>query len=419
MNTQTYINNDDKYEEIIKKRGVKQIAMFSREVLKSISNLSKGKSEEQKDKITLQIMYQNLSRINFFDRMIEYHNSVYKVFNAKEMTNPFIINKEKLDEQYICVQDNTEVEVKSKKAQLENRFAKLCRYGRNKIIEQTARGKSKEDCAKIYVNNIYKNMLISGKMEEFLDNCFKYYYKKEITKEEFNNLETTKFCNNLINTVKERYNIDVEKAYIFSLYENSHNKLMIEKSKDISKIIKIYAQEKKQGIASFCLNVKGSGNTEKQNFMDLSISIPNYANPFKLHAHKTLIQDEEKENNIEIEKQFRKYDTNIMTLPLKISTEQIEKMHNMARYNPFAFKNQKLFADERRMDITQYMINNLYQKREHQQQVILNNIKQIKQKESQLKELKKEIRQKKETARNLKEEIQSLKGNMEKSLEDN
>ena len=33
-----------------------------------------------------------------------------------------IINKEKLDEQYICVQDNTEVEVKSKKAQLENRL---------------------------------------------------------------------------------------------------------------------------------------------------------------------------------------------------------------------------------------------------------------------------------------------------------
>lgn len=419
MDTRKYLNDNEKYEEIMKKVGIKQTAIYSRELLKVISNFLKGKPEERKDEMALQMMYQKLNRIKFFDKMIKYHNSTYGVYNNKEMKNPFIIDTEKLDEQYMKLQDNTEIEVIAKKAQLENRFAKLCKYGRNKIIEQTAKGKSKGDCAKTYVNKIYKNIVLSGKMEEFLDNSFKYYYKKEFTKEEFDNLETSQLCKNLINEANGANNIDIEKAYIFSLYEHTHNNLMREKSKDIAKIIKIYAQEQKQGIASFSMNIRNDARILGENSIALSINIPNYVSPFKLHAPKSLILDEEKKNNISLEKQFSRYETNIMTLPLKLSTEQINKIHDITRHDPFAFRNKQLYADERRMNIVQYMMDNLYRKREYQQQSILSNIKQIKQKETELKQIKKEIQQKKETVRNLKEEIQSLRGNIEKSLEDN
>lgn len=418
MDTRRYQNDNEKYEGIIKKVGVKQMAIYSRELLKVISNYLKGKPEERKDAITLQIMYQKLNKINFFDESMKYHNSMYGIFKNKKMANPFILDNNKLEEQYMNLQGNTEVEIIAKKAQLENRFAKLCVYGRNKLIEQTAKNESKGECAKAYVNKIYKNILLEGKMEEFLDNGFKYYYKKEITKEEFEKLETSKLCKKFIGEENSTKNIDLEKAYIFSLYEHTHNNLMKEKAKDIAKIIRIYSKEQKQGIASFGMSVRNDARILGENNMSVSINIPNYSNPFKLHTPKTLIQDEERKNDINLEKQFRRNEIDIVTLPLKISTEQIEQMHELTRYEPFEFKNRRLYADERRMNIMQYMKDNIYIKREYQKQTVLNNIKQIKEKELELKQIKKEIQEKKETVRNLKEEIQTLKGNIEKSLED-
>lgn len=418
MDTRRYINKDKKYEPIIKNTGLRQTAMFSRELIKYIANETKGKNEESKDFITLQLLYQNLDKIKFFDDMLQYHNRTYGVFNNKEIKNPFILNKTKIAEQYTNAQNNSRIEVLAKKAQLENRFAKLCEYGRNKVIEQSARGMSKEQCARIYVNKIYKNIISSGITEEYFENCFKYYYKHELSKQEFENLETTKTCQKFIDESSESNNINMEKAYMFLLFEYMHNDLMHEKTKDTRKIIKLHAQEKEKGEETFTINVKEDGRIIGENNASVTINIPNYISPFKIHAPKSVITDEEKQNNIKLEKESGRYETNIMTLPLKLSTEQINKVNEVTRYNLFAFRNQGLYADEKRMHVVNYMIENLYKKREHQKQTILGNIKQIQQKESELKQIKEEIRQKKETAKTLKEEIQSLKGNIEKNLED-
>lgn len=421
MDARTFINDaksNNKYKEILKLVKLDKLAIYSRETIKKANELSNEKCEREKDRIELNVMYQALKRINFFDQLIDIHNHKYKIFNTKEMINPFIIGKDTLENEYINTQKDKYVEILAKKAQLQNRFSKLCKYGRNVIIEKTAKGKSKEECARIYENLIYKNILAQGKMEEFLDNGFKFYYKKELTSEEFEKLETTQMCSELIRKNKKEFNIDIKSAYIFSTYEHTHNYLAKEKANDITRIIEIYAKERKKGTPSFDIGIRNDPKILGQNGMGITINIPNYVCPFRMHCTKELVMDAEKENDIKLNKQFRQCPVE-PTLPHKITSEQINKIQELSKHGLAYFKDKRIYSDETRRYVSQYLTNNLCIKHEYTKQEILGTIQEIKQKESELNKINQEIKEKRTKAKELQNNIRTLRGKIEEKLERN
>lgn len=418
MDTKTYTNKDNRYDDILKKMTIPQLAVYSINILKNMQENSQGKSGETKSRIELRTMYQALKQIRFFDHTIKVHNSQYKVFKSNELLNPFIIGKDTLDKQYIHTEDNKEVEILAKKAQLENRFSKLCKYARNKVIEKTARGASKDEYAKIFVNEIYKKIIVSGKMEEFLNNNYKYYCQRSMTAKEFGELETTKLYQQIIDELPRKNKIDIKNAFTFSMLEYVHNELAMKKSQDMNKIIDIYAKEKTKGVPSFNLSIKPDARILGQNSTGIVIDIPNYVCPFKMHISKYQIMDAEKRNNIKLEKQFRPHPIE-PTLPLKVSDYQINETQRLTNQGAiwYFYDGRDGYDNETRRLVANYMTNNLSQKHSYKQQEIRNNIKQIKEKEAKLKELENDINNKKQEAKRLKMQIQNMRDNIEKNLE--
>lgn len=416
MEIQSYINNEDKdkkFNSIVKSVGIMQLAMYSREVLKKVKEQSEGKKEEQKDRIELGIMYQALNRIKFFDKSIKFHNQKYKIFETNDNVNYLNIDIITLEDIYLKTQNDTQIENLVKKTQLENRFAKLCKYGRNELIKRTSKGKPIENVLNEY-KKAFKEIAIKGDMEDFLDSCFKYYYKKEISTDEFNNLESVKICNKTLNQKESK--IGIKEVYTYSLYEYTHNKLMYEKNKDINRIIKIYAKEKELGLPSFDIATKRDARIKGPMEMGLVINLPNYICPFKMHVSEAVIEDAEKENNIQINKQFRKYPIEPI-LPLKIPTDKIYKIQEQTKQGAVQFKDKRSFSNETRREVSNYIVNNLFLKQEHTRQQILNKIKIIKSKEKELAELTQEIEAKKEKAKELQKDVKSLKIQIEENLE--
>lgn len=427
MNTREFINDEKshtKYKEIFDKYKVGTLGVFSRSVVEKIQKISNGKSQTAKDIIGLKVMYGELNKIDFFDKLIDRHNYIYKIFETSEMENPLVTKKDILESQYTQSNKDKPVEILAKKAQLENRFSKLCKYGRNRLISKLAKKGQEQKMGRLFINTIYKNILIQGKMDEFLDNCHKFYVTKEIAKEEFEKFETTKMCEELIKQTKEE-KINVKNAYLFSTFEYTQNYLLKNKAKDITKILDIYMEEKKKGEPSFDIETRNDPRVLGENDTGISVNIPNYVSPFKLHCSKELISDAEEKNEVKLLKQNIENPLEA-TIPHKVTDEQINKIKELIKYKEIFFKDRKrmsmdtkIFLNQKRVDISKYLTNNLEIKNKYMRREIRGKVTEIKEKEAELEQSKKETKGMKTKAKELKKEIDSIKENKEEKLERN
>ena len=72
--------------------------------------------------------------------------------------------------------------------------------------------------------------------------------------------------------------------YEYIIFERAKRQLMSEKNKDIMKLVNIYAKEKENGIPSFEISIENDKEQNKKYENVLSINIPNYVCPFKVHV---------------------------------------------------------------------------------------------------------------------------------------
>lgn len=431
---QIFEKEEIKYKEIVDKYGLNFIASYTNMALKEGEKIIRDKAPKQKNEIKLEIMYNIIEKINLDDEMIKNHNDKYKVFDSKNNINPFITSKEELRKQYVGIRKNSNVEVLAKKIQLENRLAKLCRYGRERVINSSmgkrsaeylsiglTREKQRDEIGKIYANNIYKNLIDKKMVDNFLKVCFNQYTRmgnnpsKALPDDEFKKIPSIKECQGLIWQYKKKYDIDIIKVYEYISFEKVKKILMKAKDTDIIELVNQYAKEKENGIPSFEISIKNDKEQIEKYENVLSINIPNYICPFEVHTKTELLRDLQRQNFFRINKQTRE---NGLTpsIPHKISDEDILKTQELMKDEDANFYRIGAAPSLKRAKVTNYLIDKAYQKQEYQKQEAKKKITEIKEKEAELKNEKEQLRKQKQKTNEISKQLKELKEKQNKNL---
>ena len=425
---------EQRFKEIVDKYKLNFIASYTKMVLKEGERLTRDEEPKKKNIIKLQAMYNIIDIINLDEKMIENHNYKYKMFDSRANKNPFLTSKEELKKQYMDSWKNSTVEVLAKKIQLENRIAKLCEYGRKRVITASMGKRSLEyfnigltkeeqieEIGEIYTNNIYKKLLDKNMVDNFSKVCFNQYTRggkqpsKALPEEEFKKIPSIKECQGLIGLYKRKYDIDILKVYEYIIFERAKRQLMSEKNKDIMELVNIYAKEKENGIPSFEISIENDKAQNKKYENVLSINIPNYVCPFKVHVKTELLRDLQKQNLFRINKQTRETGL-IPSVPHKIKDEDILNVQELMKDEEKNFYKVKPDFKIKREKVMNYLIEKADKKQEYQKQEIKKNIIEINKKEEELKNEKEKLKNQKQKTTILSKEIGNLKEKHEKNL---
>lgn len=433
MNRRQIFESDEiKYKETVDKYGLNFMATYINWAVKEGEKMTKGQGN--KHILKLHAMYKAIERIGIDEEMVKGHNYKYKVFDSKKSGNPFLASKETLRKQYIECWKDSKAEILAKKIQLENRLAKVCRYGREKVIESSMGRSSRdyfnigltrddqvEEIGKIYTNNIQKKLMDKNMLESFLKTCANQYGRfggkpsKVLSEEEFNKVPSVKECRGLVLQYKRKYDIDVKKVYEFITFEQNQKRLMREKDADIIELVNLYAKEKAMGIPSFEISIKNDREQIKKYENVLSINIPNYVCAFEVHAKTEILRDLQRQNFFRINKQTRE---NGLTpsIPHKITDIDILKTQELMKDEDVNFYRIGDKPSIKRAKVTNYLIDKAYQKQEYQKQEIKKNITAIKEKEAELKKEKEQLNNQKQKTNELSKEVRELKEKQNKNL---
>ena len=431
---QIYENEEIKFKEIVDKYGLNFMASYTNWAVKEGDRLTRDRAPEKKNFIKLQVMYKIIERINLDEEMIKNHNNKYKVFDSKENGNPFLTSKAELRKQYLESWKDSKAEVLAKKIQLENRLAKLCRYGRERVINASMGKRSLEylnigltkenqieEIGKIYTNNIYKKLLDKNMVDNFLKVCFNQYTRfgdqpsKALPEEEFKKLPSVKECQGLIWQYKKKYDINILKVYEYITFEKTKKQLMREKDTDIIELVNQYAKEKENGIPSFEISIKNDKEQNKKYENVLSINIPNYVCSFEVHTKTELLRDLQRQNFFRINKQTR--ETGLTpSVPHKIKDEDILKIQELMKDEDENYYRIGVSPSQKREKVTNYLIDKAYQKQEYQKQEIKKNIIEINEKEAELKKEKEQLSKQKQKTNEISKELKELKEKQNKNL---
>lgn len=426
---QIYEIEEIKFKKIVDEYGLNFIAAYANWAEKEGERLTRDQAPEKKNRIKLQVMYNIIERINLDEEMINNHNNKYKIFNSIENGNPFLTSKEELKKQYVETWKDSKAEILAKKIQLENRLAKLCRYGRERVInasigkrslEYLNIGLTKEDqieeIGEIYTN-IYKELLDKNMVDNFLKVCFNQWTRvnqilKTLPEEKFKKLPSVKECQYLIEHYKRKYNINIKKVYEYIIFEKTKKQLMRKKDIDIIELVNQYAKEKESGIPSFEISIKNDKEQSKKYENVLSINIPNYVCAFEVHIKTELLRDLQRQNFFRINKQTR--ETGLTpSVPHKIKDEDILKNQELMKNEDKNFYRIGVSPSQKREKVTNYLIDKAYQKQEYQKQEIRRKNIEINEKEAELKNEKEQLNKQKQKKNKL---LKGLKEKQNKNL---